>query len=163
MTRAKRRHGIQPGRQSTCIHLDNRFRPADLGTLSGTQDISSGDAINASGQITGTSYNSDGTPDLILWTSAAGMQDQGVLAGFGGSDGLGINAADQIVGTAGAFGSQGSPNHALLWTPIHGNRDLNNLVAVSSGFTLNDGIAINASGQIAADGTDGQNLSHAFL
>ncbi|HWE03189.1 MAG TPA: hypothetical protein VG326_12335 [Tepidisphaeraceae bacterium] len=134
----------------------------DLGTLAGATDISTANAVNAGGHVTGTSFNGSNTPDLILWTSAGGMQDLGALAGFSGTGGLGINASDQIVGTAGSFASQGSPNHAVLWTTIDGNRDLNNLVGASA-FTLNDASAINSSGQIAGDGTDAQNLSHALL
>jgi uncharacterized delta-60 repeat protein len=135
----------------------------DLGTLGGSADMSAANGINSTGQVTGESINQSGAPDLFLWTVANGMQDLGALTGFTGADGLAVNDADQIVGSAGAYGSTGNPNHAVLWTSSDASRDLNNLIGATSDFTLNDGFAINGSGQIAGDGIDGQNRSHALL
>ncbi len=105
----------------------------DLGTLSGTFLVSGGNAINASGQIAGTSgvlgraFLYDGT-----------LHDLGTLGGNVpiNSQGLGINAAGHVVGIS-TVSNTNSFTHAFLYdTSMH---DLNTLGGNNSGATaIND-------------------------
>jgi len=98
-------------------NASNRDRPflwtatggiQDLGVLSG-YDAGQAAAINASGQVVGSSYiaTSGGSERAFRWTAAGGMQDLGV---GNGSYALGINASGAVVGASAAAAD------AFLWT-----------------------------------------------
>ena len=76
--------------------LATTFRLTDLGTLGGTS--SSGDALNASGQVTGYSDTAEGDTHAFLWDGTT-MQDLGTLGGTY-SQGVAINASGQVTGSA---------------------------------------------------------------
>jgi probable HAF family extracellular repeat protein len=125
----------------------------DLGTLGGR--VSDGQAINASGQVTGLSQTAAGAFHAFLWDGTT-MLDLGTL---GGELGIGydINAAGQVTGNsstaAGAF-------HAFLWDG-ETLRDLGTLGAfdlLSSGAA-----AINDSGQVVGFAEIDFGVNHAFL
>src|SRR5437773_2484653 len=72
--------------------------PVDLGTLGGT--FSSAVAVNASGQVVGTStIAGDAASHAFSWTAASGMIDLGTLGG-NNSEARGVNASGQVVGTS---------------------------------------------------------------
>jgi probable HAF family extracellular repeat protein len=84
--------------------------PVDLGTLGG--DFSSALAVNASGQVVGTSnIAGDTAQHAFLWTAAGGMVDLGTLGGSG-SAALGINNTAIVVGRSEL--ADGT-THATLW------------------------------------------------
>jgi len=96
-----------------------RRTAADLGTLGGT--YSEGLAINASGQVAGTSYLAGNAyVDAFLYTGAPNtggqMADLGRLGGTY-SHGYAINGAGQVAG-----GSQtaGGAEHVFLYTGTPG-------------------------------------------
>ncbi len=94
----------------------------DLGTLGGA---SGGFGINASGQVTGTSFiAADGPVHAFLWDPTTGMRDLGTLGG-NISDGRGINASGQVTGLSTTAAGSGVPvgpgdRHA---GPRHPRRD----------------------------------------
>lgn len=129
----------------------------DLGTLRGDDDsFSAANAINASGQITGSSTVDD-TSHAFSYDGT--MHDLGALGGVA-SAGLAINGRGQITGTA-ILDWNDAP-HAFLYSSGAGMVDLNSLIDPASGWVLESATAINDSGEIAGNGIiDGQ--EHAFL
>jgi probable HAF family extracellular repeat protein len=101
----------------------------DLGVLPGFAD-SFGWAINASGQVAGSSSSASGNSErFVRFTDGSGLQDLG-----GGGEhnvALGINASGQVVGTAGL-----SAKRAVRYTDAAGLQDLNTLIDPSLGWLL---------------------------
>ncbi len=115
----------------------------DLGTLAGGI-VSEANGINSSGTIVGYSYTEADNEFSFIWTANQGMQ----LFNVGQNTALdGINASNQIVG------SNVSSGIAFLWTPAGHMQTLESLVPPNSGWTFDEAVAINRSGQIAARGT----------
>ena len=83
------------------------------------------------------------------------MTDLGTLGGTY-SDGKGINALGQVVGTSNISGD--ADYHAFLYSDGL-MYDLNDLLSPGIGTTLTDAHGINDSGQIVANGNNG----HAYL
>lgn len=104
----------------------------DLGDLPGGTDFSSGQAINAAGQVTGWSHSSAGYR-AFLWDPATGMSDLGALP-VGGSFGHGINDSATVVGASGGvrFAQAFIAPLSLGMSPLPGGigniaaRDINN-------------------------------------
>jgi probable HAF family extracellular repeat protein len=88
--------------------------------------------------------------------------DLGTLAG-GWSEGLGINAAGQIVGRAYADDGPSSYMHAFSYDSIHGMGDLNSLIDPLSGWKLVEAAAINDAGQITGSGVIGGQVHACIL
>ena len=111
-------------------------------------------AINDSGDATGSTldyaflYRKDTVTEIVPPTGLGPY-----------SYGIGINAADQIVGVSGD--AQGD-NFPFLYTPGQSMIDVNSLLPAGSGWTIYDVQAINDKGEITGDGV-GPNGSHAFL
>jgi probable HAF family extracellular repeat protein len=122
----------------------------DLGTLGGS--TSTAVAINASGQVLGTSMTKSGFTHVFLYSSSTGMSDLGSLFTPAGMNDLG-----QIVGSE-YLGSY----HAMLYDNGVVS-DLSTLVVPGSGLTLQQARAINDAGQIAAYATDTSGIHHAVL
>ena len=123
----------------------------DLGTLGGTNSLAYG--INTSGQVVGNSYTSDNAAGHAFITGAngVGMTDLGTLGGAT-SYAYGINASGQVVGYSYTLGGAA---HAFLYD--NGTMtDLNSLVSLTGGTVLYQALGINDSGQIIADGSNGQ-------
>jgi len=114
----------------------------DLGVLPGFAD-SFGWAINASGQVTGSSSSSTGNSErLFRFTDGGGLQD---LGGVGEHNvALGINASGQVVGSRGR-----SLKRALLYTDAAGLQDLNTLIDPSLGWVVLAAHDISDAGLIA--------------
>ncbi len=135
--------------------------PLDLGNLGGSSSAAS--AINNRGDVDGTSATKDGVPHAYLWTREWGkMRDLGTLHP---DDVLSVapccktvNNHRQVVGFAldASFNS-----HAFLWQ--NGvMKDLNDLIAKRSPWSLQAALSINDAGEIAGYGTiDGD--VHAFV
>lgn len=146
----------------TVMWTDGKLR--DLGSL-GTDATGVGysvpTAINASGQVIGSSETVDAKghytgSHAFLWSRGA-MADLGVLAADG--DGVGssfpnaINASGDIVGASTALDAAGN---LLYHAFLHRGgvlSDLNALIPAGSGWELENGMAINDQGQILAYGT----------
>jgi probable HAF family extracellular repeat protein len=131
----------------------------DLGALGslGTR----GYGINDAGQVTGESYITPpvGGTRAFLYTNGQ-MIDLGTLGGSL-SSGLAINNAGQVTGRSTTASNSGS--HAFLYS--NGQMiDLNSVIDPTLGITLYTATAINAHGQIVADGFyDGNFSDRAFL
>ena len=131
----------------------------DLGTFGG--NISSGNAINASGQVAGfASLNNLPYPfaaeHAFLYSNGV-LTDLGTLGGQS-SYGFGINASGQVVGGA---DTAGNGQHAFLYSD--GTMyDLNLLVTGLAGTLLTNAPAINDSGQIVANGCSESLICQAF-
>ena len=122
----------------------------DLGTLGGA--ASDGQAINASGAVTGWSYQS-GHSDHHAFLYDGVMHDLGTLGGTE-SYGHGINIDGQVTGESDT--STGA-DHAFIYDGMM--HDLGTL-----GGTVSVGSAINASGIVVGHSTLPLNVSeHAFL
>jgi probable HAF family extracellular repeat protein len=139
----------------------------DLGTLGGSQSF--GDALNASGQVTGESATTGNAADhAFLWkpTTPGGatgtMYNLGTLGGTN-SHGYSLNATGQVTGDSDLTGDAAS--HAFLWKPATPNGTSGTMNDLGSlGGTESIGSAINASGQISGSSlTTGDAAHHAYL
>lgn len=129
----------------------------DIGTLGG--QISYGLAINASGQVVGSSETANAADGYhaFSWTSTGGTVDLGTL---GGKDyyPIAMNDSGQVIGY---WTTTGADSHAFSWTSSGGMVDLGTL-----GGTWTVPIAINASGQVVGLSrlpSDNVSDTHAFL
>jgi probable HAF family extracellular repeat protein len=128
----------------------------DLGTLGGFDPNgppsldSTARRLNASGQVVGYSYGSDGNIRGCLWDAGSGMRDVGTLGGTS-SCANGINDSSQVVGwTYTASGAQ----HAFLWQKDTGMTDL--------GGGMINGTGINNAGQVTGATITSGGATHAF-
>jgi probable HAF family extracellular repeat protein len=144
--------GVRPARAETLYTLK------DLGTLPGFVN-SSGQAVNASGQVAGRADIPGGVEHAFLSGPGGGpLQDLGTL---GGTNSLanGVNDSGQVAGTAAI--ASGSLD-AFLYS---GGQmlDLNSLIAPGSGFTLVTATGISDNGYISGIGLAPNGQDHAFL
>jgi len=121
------------------------YNIVDLGTLGG---ISLGIAINASGQVVGTSRAADGQPHAFISHGGDPLVDLGIPGA--NSYGNGINASGQVTGNIANRAYIRNSNGTLL--------DLGTL-----GGNTSNGLDINDAGQVTgyAQTTDGS--THAFV
>ena len=126
----------------------------DLGTLGGN---SYANAVNASGQVAGTSATTGDSPsDAFLWTQAGGMVDLGNLGGpytFASA----INASGVVVGTAYTT-ADFSVEHAFSWSQSDGMVDLGTL-----GGNRSYADAVNASGLVVGLAQTASGENHAAV
>jgi titin len=124
---------------------------SDLGTLGGT--FSQATAINATGQVAGTSTMGNGHQHAFLWTQSGGMRDLGTLGGAN-SYALAVSEDGQIVGS-----SQTADGHerAFSWTKAGGMVDLG---AVGGDDSVAQGV--NAAGKVVGRAADAESADHAF-
>ena len=151
---------------TTAAHAAS-YTVTDLGMLGGTE--SSGSALNAGGQVAGSSYTTgDAAQHAYLWKptvsggASGAMTDLGTLGGTQ-SFGNGLNASGQVAGES--FTTSDAATHAFLWkptTPGGASGTMYNLGTL--GGTNSYAYGINASGQVtgASDRT-GDSKTHTFL
>jgi probable HAF family extracellular repeat protein len=113
--------------------------------------------VNNSGQIVGYSFNASGQMRPFIITGGP-MLD---LGSFGGTAGYanGINDAGAVVG--GSALANGV-THGFIYSGNGPIVDLNSLIDSTSGWTINQGEAINSYGQISGLGTVG-GVTHGFV
>jgi probable HAF family extracellular repeat protein len=129
------------------------FRITDLGTLGGT--TSHGDAMNASGQVTGFSTTAgDAVGHAFLWDGTT-MVDLGTLGTR--SDGVAINASGQVTGFSLTRVGLTRVHHAFLSNGTT-MQDLGTIGGLSS-----FGRAINDAGQVTGEAQAASGHTHAFL
>ena len=102
----------------------------DLGTLGG--HFSEAVAVNAAGQVVGTSNINDSEFHAFLWTRAEGMQDLGSLDGCL-SMATAINDLGHVIGESASC--DGSSERAFLWTKADGMKDLGPVPGLFGGLT----------------------------
>jgi probable HAF family extracellular repeat protein len=134
-----------------------RAAPAviDLGAPAGGS--SSAQAINAAGQVAGTTFQNGPVAmgqfasHPFVWTEGIGMFDLSTLAlpGFSPVSASHVNTLGQVAGSA--LSTSGNPSlggHAFVWTPATGIRGLGTLGGgTSTAAVLND------AGQVAGSAT----------
>src|SRR5262245_40151193 len=146
--------GLVPGQGSAA---PGGYVIRDLGTLpGGGQGSSFPNAINARGQIAGTSGTASDTAHSFLWDPATGvMTDLGTLGGEFSSTGD-MNDAGTIVGTS---ENASGEFHAYLWSPAtRAMIDLGTLGGNSSSAG-----AINNAGQVAGGSNGPFDGLHGFF
>ena len=136
---------LNPNTNNLLAVVYNGGQRQSLGTLPGAL-LSSGTAINNSGQVVGYS-DVNGNARAFLY-SGGQMQDLGILPGYVYSDALAINNSGQVVGNS----YDNNSSRAFLHSNAQIN-DLNNLIRNNPGWTLQQANGINDSGQIAGSGT----------
>lgn len=126
---------------SLCLSFESSaYNIIDLGTLGGT--FSRGDAINASGQVTGDSQITGDSASHAFLYDGSTMQDLGTLGGTH-SYGYGMNDSGHVVGMSYLAGD--SARHAFLYDGST-MQDLGTL-----GGRISYGRSINASGQVVGN------------
>lgn len=132
--------------------------PQSFGFLPGG-DFSTFTAISANGWIAGYGFTADDTLShaLLARLGTPGLTDLGALEPDGWSNAHGVNDAGIVVGIDASPG--GVATAFVLDASDRMMTDLNTLVTLPAGVMLDDAVAINSKGQIAAEGTDG----HAYL
>jgi probable HAF family extracellular repeat protein len=140
----------------------------NLGSLGGTE--SNGDAINASGQVAGSSLtNGDAAYHAFLWKPATPNGTSGTmhdLLTLGGNESFGgsINASGQLAGFSNPTGS--AAFHAYLWTPTISNGTSGTMLDLSTLGGLNSySYNVGTTGQVvgASEVNVNSTLTHAFL
>jgi probable HAF family extracellular repeat protein len=153
----------------------------DLGSFTSNPGGSYAAAVNSQGWVTGQASNLGyfgGAGHAFLWKPASpngttgSMMDLGSLAvnsepGASQSWGLAINSSGVVVGESNPAGANGEgQTDAVVWQPgANGSytlSDLNNLIPSGTGWTLTRADAVNDSGQIVAEATNGTSY-HALL
>jgi probable HAF family extracellular repeat protein len=143
----------------------------DLGSFGGS---SNGQAVNAAGQVTGSSYypnlpnGSPGPVHAFRTTPNGRISDPGAdLGTLPGGDtqsfGLGINAAGQVTGVSLTVIGSATTSHGFRTTATgrvsYPGTDLG---AISGSPGISFGRAINATGQVAGDSTTAAGNTRAF-
>ena len=146
--------------------------PLDLGTLGGAS--SRAYAINAAGQVAGSSTTATGATHAFLWTPGQGMQDLGTLPGGTLSIARGINDRAEVVGQStrprvDPLDPRGPVTHAFRWTLAVGMEDLGALGSLNASiaYDINNighvvGRAYSVDREIFPP-TDPEYFSRAFL
>lgn len=118
----------------------------DLGTLGGK--ISRATCINNPGQIVGWSWTADGPGHAFFYENGI-MNDIGVPSGWRSSVANGINTDGDVVGQCGQFNGlfYACRYRDGQWT------NLNEVIDASSGWSLEEAVAINDSGWIVGLGS----------
>lgn len=101
-----------------------------------------GEVVGMAGYVMG-----DGTRHAFLWNEATGIRDLGT-GGERESIAQDINESGQVVGFAVTTGVRAV---AALWDPVLGFVDLNDVVENLGDLRLDEAVAINDRGQIAAN------------
>jgi probable HAF family extracellular repeat protein len=120
---------------------DVRYAVTDLGALGGSTSYAT--AINASGQVVGTFFNTPTTTHAFLYSNGV-MTDLGTLGGTD-SSAADINDSGQVVGYADTFGTGPYGNHTSR-AFLYADGTMTDLGVLES---TNFATAINRSGQIA--------------
>lgn len=141
--------------------------PAEMLDLGGLipGGSSGGSAINTSGQVAGTGTVTGGNNHAFLWTSGGTdgvannpqMKDLGTLGGA--SPAYGINDNGEVVGRF----RPSLNERAFIYSGAGPMQDLNDLIAVESGWELFIAKDINNQGQIVGVGRISGVGNHAFL
>jgi len=131
----------------------------DLGTFGiqpGAESVAR--AISNSGLIAGQSNMTSGGPHVFIYSNGQ-MQDLGLFSGAYWADAFGVNDAGQVVGWA----SCSDRMHAFFYSGLT-MVDLNTLLDSSgAGWFVDQAIAINDAGQIAANALGPDGVGHAVL
>lgn len=154
---------IPAGANLTHAFLWSGGKLTDLGVLAGGEagSYSSATAINDAGQVAGQSSAAGQTQHAFVWADGV-MTDLGTLPGDNQSYATAINNRGQIVGwSASARGAIVNATRAVIWD--HGTvYNLNSLLLLGSGWSLDLAAAINDHGQIACIGHQ-NGTAHAIL
>ena len=137
----------------------------DIGGFGGTNTEAL--AVNAAGQVIGTSKTTAGANHAFLWTAAAGttargsLVDLGMLPGDIGSFAQGINRRGQVVGYSNDPSYFG---HAFLWTPAAANGSTGTMTSLGAlpGEQYASAYAINDSGTVVGE-AQVKDAFHAFV
>ena len=117
--------------------------------------------LSDAGTVLGaTAYTAD-TAAPYLRDLAGGLTGLGMMPGYPETWPVAMNAAGQVVGSAGGFGAVCCT--VFLWDPATGYRDLNALVALPPGWRIDSVAGINDRGQIVGQAWTGHALHPVLL
>jgi probable HAF family extracellular repeat protein len=125
-----------------------------LGTLH-EGSFSGAFAINPSGTIVAGQDLYQGN----IFSALAWIVDSSgnyVMNNLGSGQAYGVNDSCQVVGGSGF-------NHAFVWTPMDGRKDLNTLIPPNSGLVLHWAFGINNAGQIVGLAMDSHGNNRGYL
>ena len=136
-------------------------------TTTGLSYPCDGNGINDSGQVVGGGYvSTTGNGAFHAYrfdiNGSGAIVNLGALSSGNYSEAQGINSAGEIVGLSN-LSSGGSTLHAFVYTTSGQMEDLNSLIPATSGWTLEDATAVNASGWIVGFGVNSASATDGFL
>lgn len=126
--------------------FSNGSNMIDIGTLGGSNSY--GMALNGSGEIVGNSQTALGFTNAFAWQNGS-MIDLGTLGGSQ-SYAYGVNDSGAIVGSAWVSGNTATHGFVYLGGVM---LDLNSLLPINSGWTIDGAYGINNAGDIVGIGT----------
>jgi probable HAF family extracellular repeat protein len=139
------------------VRVNTNGKRTNVGHLVDDVPYTYGKALNATGQVVGSSGAADGSNHAFVWDRSGGIRDLGVLPGGTYSNATGINDAGVIVGISDVPQGRGTVNTAFYYDEALGMVDVKTLIPdddpLKAIVQFDAAQAINNRGVIVVNGT----------